>query len=112
MSTRVFTESQAISIAVGFLDEMLPKGSPPSHISARHVCRDELVARQKQLEEFVAQNGHSDADGVAFLVKQLGPTEAHWSVQFFAIEEPGTASTTPPTIVRVYDADGHAELAE
>lgn len=110
MTDFVKGESHAIEIATKFLNGALPNGVPPSHIKARHVANEELASKQNELREFCMQSGEINVQVIEQKLHQFGLLSNHWSVGFYVVDEPSTASTTPPTIVRVYDADGRAEL--
>lgn len=108
----VVDQDQAIAIAEDYLNRLLPNGFPPSDISARYVSVQDIVNGRKELEKSFGQCGQSADESLEALFDPLGLSKPHWAVLFLMIDKPNTASTTTPTIVRVDEASGHAELAD
>jgi hypothetical protein len=110
MGNEMFNESEAIDVATEFLNEIAPDRDASADVSATHVFGKELLKRQQELREFCHQSRIYDESLIANYFRECGLTEDHWLVAFHHVEEPGTASTLPPTMVMVYDKDRRAEL--
>jgi len=107
-TSKPLDQRSAIELAKAFLKPKYPKVVTESHINAEHIG---VELREKQLADlatFVESEGQPSAD----LAKRFGLDEDHWCVRFFPVYEEGTASTIPPTILRVYDSDGRVELQD
>jgi hypothetical protein len=105
-TSKTLDKHSAIGLAKAFLERNYPKVVAESHINAERIAGEK---REKQLAEliaFVESEGQSSAD----LAKRFGLDEDHWCVRFFPVYEEGSASTIPPTILRVYDSDERVEF--
>src|SRR6476660_4130987 len=111
MSDSGLSEFEAVEIAKPFLNANAPDRTPEVEISTTHVFDDLWTRWRRELREFCHQNGVHDESEIAGYLRGSMYAEEYWLVRFFHDDEPGTASTAPPTMVRVYDKDHRAEIA-
>lgn len=109
MEARIDSASAAISTARAYLEAQFGP-FPPCETRAHHVAGDELLRQQRELKDFCLQNGVVNDEQISQIIKESQLTADHWAVSFYHDDEPGTASTAPPTMVIVY-ADGRVELS-
>jgi hypothetical protein len=105
-TAKTLDEHTAIDLAKGFLEPRYPKVAYESQVNAERIAGKKRERQLAELIAFVASEGEPSDD----LAKRFGLDEDHWCVRFFPVYEEGTASTIPPTTLRVYDSDGRVEL--
>ena len=111
MTHSIIDEAQAIAVAEEYLRSLgvIVDGVTEAH--ALRMSGDKRLKYRRDTEEFCRENGVTDVGEVSKILTESFLDEDHWIVNFYWIEEePDTASTAPPTTVRVYDADGRAVL--
>ena len=96
----------AIRLAKAYLQKRNPLAVANSHITADHIAGEQRERKLAELVAFVESENQSSRD----VAQRFGLQEDHWCVRFFPICEEGSATTIPPTILRVYDTDGHIEV--
>jgi hypothetical protein len=109
MGDVVISEEAAVEAAKAFLRSQLNHEMPASHIYARYLTEQDLQKGQRELKDFLLQNGVVGDHYYQLQLAEMGLLAVHWNVLFYAIDAPGTASTIPPTIVRVYN-NGNVEF--
>lgn len=107
-ASKILDETSAIAIAKVFLKASFPTVVAESHINAERISGEKREKQLVELEAFFKSEEQLSSD----LARKFGLDEDHWCVRFFPVYEEGTASTVPPTMVRVYDSDERVELHE
>jgi len=106
-SSKTLDEQSAIALAKEHLVSRYPKVVNESEVNAERVAGEKRERQLAELAAFVQSQGESNVG----LEARFGLDEDHWLVRFFVKYPEGTASTIPPTMVRVYESDHRVEMA-